>query len=63
VGGEITSAWALLREPVLAALVEGTLTEAAQRTPVVPDGAPAEYRLLGAVALVAAPTYAALSVG
>jgi predicted NBD/HSP70 family sugar kinase len=63
VGGEITAAWPLLREPLFTALAEGTLTDAAQRTPVVPDGTPAEYRLLGAVALVAAPTYAALSVG
>lgn len=63
VGGEITAAWPILREPLFAALADGTLTDAAQRTPVVPDGTPAEYRLLGAVALIAAPTYAALAVG
>jgi N-acetylglucosamine repressor len=63
VGGEITAAWPLLREPLFTALAANTLTEAAQRTPVIPDGTPAEYRLLGAVALIAAPTYAALSVG
>ena len=63
VGGEITAAWPILREPLFAALAAGTLTDAARQTPVVPDGTPAEYRLLGAVALIAAPTFAALSVG
>lgn len=63
VGGEITAAWPILRAPLFAALAAGTLTDAARQTPVTPDGTPAEYRLLGAVALIAAPTYAALSVG
>ena len=63
VGGEVTAAWPILREPLFAALAAGTLTDAARQTPVTPDGTPAEYRLLGAVALIAAPTYAALSVG
>jgi predicted NBD/HSP70 family sugar kinase len=63
VGGEITAAWELLDGPIRHALIEDTLTDAARATPVVPDRNPAEYRLLGAVALVAAPTYAAPKVG
>jgi N-acetylglucosamine repressor len=63
VGGEVTAAWDLLEPPLRAALVEGTLTEAARATPVIPDRFPAEYRLRGAVALVAAPNYAAPRVG
>ena len=59
VGGEVTAAWDVLEAPMRRALAEGTLTPAGQSTPVVPDGSPAEYRLLGAVALVAAPTFAA----
>ncbi len=61
IGGEVTAAWELIEKPIRAALVEGTLTDAARATPVYPDSNPAEYRLLGAVALVAAPTFAALA--
>lgn len=63
VGGEVTAAWALLEPQIRDALVEGTLTEVARATPVYADANPAEYRLLGAVALVAAPSFAALRVG
>jgi predicted NBD/HSP70 family sugar kinase len=63
IGGEVTAAWGLLESPLRAALAENTLTDAARATPVYPDTNPAEYRLLGAVALVAAPTFAALRVG
>jgi N-acetylglucosamine repressor len=63
VGGEVTAAWPLLEPAMREALVEGTLTDLARGTPVYPDLNPAEYRLLGAVALVAAPTFAALRVG
>lgn len=63
VGGEVTAAWDVLEAPIRRALAEGTLTPAGQGTPVVPDGSPAEYRLLGAVALVAAPTFAAPRIG
>jgi predicted NBD/HSP70 family sugar kinase len=63
VGGEVTAAWPLLEGPMRLALAEGTLTEAGHATPVVPDRHPAEYRVLGAVALVAAPTFAAPRVG
>ena len=63
VGGEVTAAWELLEAPIRAALVEGTLTEVTASTPVYADPNPAEYRLLGAVALVAAPSFAAARVG
>jgi N-acetylglucosamine repressor len=63
IGGEVTAAWDLIEQPIRSALVEGTLTDAARATPVYPDSNPAEYRLLGAVALVAAPTFAAHRVG
>lgn len=62
-GGEITAAWSLLERPIRLALAEGTLTEAAHATPVVADASQAEYRLLGAIALVAAPAFAAPRVG
>ena len=62
-GGEVTAAWDLLEGPMREALMEGTLTTAARETPVIPDRAPGEYRLLGAIALVAAPNYAAPRVG
>ncbi len=63
VGGEITEAWELLEAPIRDALVAGTMPGRAGATPVVPDSSLAEYRLLGAVALVTAPGYAALAVG
>jgi len=63
VGGEITAAWSLLEPSIRAALTEEALTDPARATPVYPDANPAEYRLLGAVALVSAPSFAALRVG
>lgn len=63
VGGEVTAAWSLLEPRIREALVEGTLTDVGRATPVYPDANPGEYRLLGAVALVAAPSFAALRVG
>jgi predicted NBD/HSP70 family sugar kinase len=63
VAGEVTAAWELLEGPLREALTEGTLTTFGRETPVIPDRAPGEYRLLGAVALVAAPNYAAPRVG
>jgi len=63
IGGEITAVWPLLEGPIRQALAEGTLTDSARLTHVVPDRRPAEYRLLGAVALVTAPTLAAPLVG
>jgi N-acetylglucosamine repressor len=63
VGGEVTAAWDLIGGPIRSALSAGTLTEAGRETPVIPDRNPAEYRLLGAVALIAAPSFAAPKVG
>ncbi|HEY4217104.1 MAG TPA: ROK family protein [Gemmatimonadaceae bacterium] len=63
VGGEITAAWSLLEIPMRESLVEGTLTDAAKNTAVFPDTDPAEYRLLGAVTLVASPSFALPRVG
>jgi predicted NBD/HSP70 family sugar kinase len=63
VGGELTAAWELLERPIREELARHTLTEATRATPVYADSNPAEYRLLGAVALVAAPSYAAPRVG
>lgn len=62
-GGEVTGAWDIIEGPMREALVAGTITEFARATPVIPDRAPLEYRLLGAIALVAAPNYAAPRVG
>jgi hypothetical protein len=63
VGGEITEAWDLLEKPIRESLMAGTIPGEAGKTPVVPDSSLAQYRLLGAVALVTAPGYAALAVG
>jgi predicted NBD/HSP70 family sugar kinase len=63
VGGEVTSAWNLIAGPIRGALRAGTLTDVGRETPVIPDRNPGEYRLLGAVALIAAPTFAAPKVG
>jgi N-acetylglucosamine repressor len=63
VGGEVTAAWELLEPPIRQALEQETLTDATRATPVYADPNPAEYRLLGAVALVAAPSFAAPRVG
>lgn len=63
VGGEITDVWEFLEDPIKEALTAGSISERARATPIVADGNPAEYRLLGAVALVTAPSYAALPVG
>ena len=63
VGGEITEGWEFLEVPIRNALMSGTIPGNAGKTTVVPDSSLAEYRLLGAVALVTAPSYAALAVG
>jgi N-acetylglucosamine repressor len=63
VGGEITEGWEFLEASIRDALVAGTIPGLAAATPIVPDSSLAEYRLLGAVALVTAPGYAALAVG
>lgn len=58
VGGEITAAWELIEPGVRAQLAERALTAASAATPVLPETAP-NPRLRGAVALVAAPAFAA----
>ncbi|HVX39293.1 MAG TPA: ROK family transcriptional regulator [Gemmatimonadaceae bacterium] len=63
IGGEITAAWELIEPPMRAVLAENTLTEATRSTPIHPDPDPAEYRLLGAVALVSSPAFALPRVG
>ena len=63
VGGEVTAGWEWIEGPIREALISGTLTSSTRATPVIPDRAPAEYRLRGAVALVAAPSFAAPRVG
>jgi len=63
VGGEVTAAWEVIERPMREALVAETLTDAGHATPIVPDRDPAEYRLQGAVALVAAPAFAAPDLG
>ncbi|HEX9484715.1 MAG TPA: ROK family transcriptional regulator, partial [Gemmatimonadaceae bacterium] len=63
IGGEITEAWELLERPIKDAIMAGTMPGGATTTQVVPDTSLAQYRLLGAVALVTAPTYMALAVG
>lgn len=62
-GGEVTAAWDLIEGPMREALVAGTITDAGRATPVLPDRALTEYRMLGAIALVSAPSYAAPRVG
>jgi predicted NBD/HSP70 family sugar kinase len=63
IGGEVTAAWELIEGPIREELTKNTLTEAAHTTPVYPDEKTEVYRLLGAVALVAAPGFAAPRVG
>jgi predicted NBD/HSP70 family sugar kinase len=63
IGGEVTAAWGLLEPAIRDVLSAEALTDAARATPVYADANPAEYRLLGAVALVSAPSFAALRVG
>jgi predicted NBD/HSP70 family sugar kinase len=59
IGGEITLAWERLEGTVRSALAERTLTSAAASTEIHPVPADEHPRLQGAVALVAAPAFAA----
>jgi predicted NBD/HSP70 family sugar kinase len=63
VGGEISAAWNILDGAVRAVVQAAAIPEAAGATPIVPARHPGENRLQGAVALVNAPTFAALDVG
>lgn len=59
VAGEITTAWDLIESTVREALVERALTESAGRTPVRLSVTQDSFRLRGAAALIAAPSFAA----
>jgi N-acetylglucosamine repressor len=59
IGGEITTAWNMIEPIVRAALRERTLTEFGGATEIVVVPAEEHPRLRGAVALVAAPAFAA----
>ena len=59
VGGEITEAWARVYPVIQRVIRERTLTSLAAATPLLPDPATNYPRLRGAIALVAAPLFAA----
>ena len=59
IGGEITTAWSLIEPIVRSALRERTLTEFGGKTEILVVPAEDHPRLRGAVALVAAPAFAA----
>ena len=63
VGGEIASAWEIIRPSVQEALAERTLTQGTAATPVIPEPHDAQTRLRGAAALVVAPVFAAPIIG
>ena len=63
VGGEITGAWDLVEPALRAEIARRALTRRAAETPLVPEPAGSFPRLRGAIALVAAPVYAAPQVG
>lgn len=59
VGGEICGAWELIRGELEGAVAARALTPEAQRTPIIPEQMSDRPRLRGAIALVAAPFFAA----
>jgi len=63
VGGEISGAWDLVEPAIRAEVARRALTPRAAETPVIPEPAGRMPRLRGAIALVAAPVYAAPQVG
>ena len=63
VGGEVTAAWDLIGPAVRAEIETRALTTAAANTPVIPEQSVGYPRLRGACALVAAPVFAAPTVG
>lgn len=58
-GGEITAAWDLIEPQARVAITERTLTPSAAGTLLIPDQDGEHARLRGAIALVAAPVFAA----
>ena len=63
IGGEITGAWELIEGPIRAEAQRRALTREAAATPVIPAPTGSLPRLRGAIALVAAPVFAAPHVG
>jgi N-acetylglucosamine repressor len=59
IGGEITAGWDLVEPHVRAQIEERALTPTAAATPIIPEQGVANPRLRGAIALVAAPVFAA----
>ena len=59
IAGEITEAWPRIEAHVRRAIVDRALTAAAASTPVIPEQVGGHPRLRGAMALVAAPVFAA----
>jgi N-acetylglucosamine repressor len=59
IGGEVTAAWDIVEPRIRAEIAARALTEAAAATPIIPEQTVANPRLRGAVALVAAPSFAA----
>lgn len=59
VGGEITAAWDLVEREVREAVERRALSSRAAATPIIPEQASEYPRLRGAMALVAAPVFAA----
>jgi predicted NBD/HSP70 family sugar kinase len=63
IGGEVTAAWDLIGPVVTAEIQSRALTAASAATPVIPEQADTYPRLRGACALIAAPLFAAPTVG
>ena len=59
IGGEITAAWGLIEGELTNGVARKALSAAAARTAIVPEHTAEHPRLRGAVALVAAPLFAA----
>lgn len=59
VGGEITEVWTQLSPIIRGVVAHRALTPSAGETPIVPDPSSVYPRLRGAIALVAAPAFAA----
>ena len=59
IGGEITAAWSELAPEIEAAIASRALTAGGAATPIIPEPASEHPRLRGAIALVAAPIFAA----
>jgi N-acetylglucosamine repressor len=63
IGGEIAEAWDRVSPTIRKVIASRALTEEAASIPIIPELANSHPRLRGAVALVAAPVFAAPQVG